>query len=94
MFFWDDTTCHDRTLMVADLRLCGTHFPTTSELSLFVLCLRPSDVCSSLWLRFKKKVLENGGREILKEFKARCEKIEIGVIWECKQKATTTAYCI
>ena len=26
-----------RTLMAADLRLCGTHFPATSELSLFVL---------------------------------------------------------
>ena len=24
-------------LMAADLRLCGTHFPTTSELSQFVL---------------------------------------------------------
>ncbi|KAG7025137.1 hypothetical protein SDJN02_13960, partial [Cucurbita argyrosperma subsp. argyrosperma] len=28
---------HNRTLMAADLRLCGTHFSATSELSLFVL---------------------------------------------------------
>ena len=29
--------CHNRTLMAVDLRLCGTHFSATSELSLFVL---------------------------------------------------------
>ena len=28
---------HNRTLMAADLRLCGTHFSAASELSLFVL---------------------------------------------------------
>ena len=28
---------HNRTLMAADLRLCGTYFLATSELSLFVL---------------------------------------------------------
>ena len=32
-------SCHNRTLMAADLRLCGTHFLATSELSLFVLAL-------------------------------------------------------
>ena len=29
--------CHNRTLKATDLRLCGTHFPATSELSLFIL---------------------------------------------------------
>ena len=32
-----DTTCHNHTLMAADLRLCGTHSSARSELSLFVL---------------------------------------------------------
>ena len=31
------STCYNRTLMAVDLRLCGTHFSTASELSLFVL---------------------------------------------------------
>ena len=31
------STCHNRTLMAEDLRLCDTHFSATSELSLFVI---------------------------------------------------------
>ncbi|KAG7018199.1 hypothetical protein SDJN02_20067, partial [Cucurbita argyrosperma subsp. argyrosperma] len=50
--------------------------------------LRPSDVCSNLWPRFKTKVLENGSREISKEsFESKISEIEIGVICDASKKA-------
>ena len=55
------TTCHNRTLMAVDLRLCDTHFSATSGLSLFVL-VSPTTKRRRLesLAPFKKKVLENG----------------------------------
>ena len=47
-------------LMVADLSLCGTHFPTTSELSQFVLA---SPTAKRRMLEPLASILENEGRE-------------------------------
>ena len=57
--------------------------------------IRPSDVCSSFWSRFKKKVLENEDKKISKEsFESKIWEIEIEVICDVSKKTTTTAYSI
>ena len=35
----DLAQCHNRTLMAADVRFCGTHYLATNDLSLFVFAL-------------------------------------------------------
>ena len=72
------------TLFLAvDLAIVQHLLSILSESSQRSRCLRPSNVCSSLWPRFEKKVLENESKEILK---ARLREIERNVIWHTSKR--------